>query len=433
MIFIPLHLAALAILMYLYARHEADISPPKIALIFILPIWILNVVSGYIGILALPVYFLYVMFALHQWFYVTWGKAAAIAGSFVAYMLVFSLIFFGLTLTPNEKKEIAEEMREEQGWEIDESDPASDSLPAGDESKPVVDRGLIGTEGSHQNLASAPDDKRGEVSATIRETRGSVRIWLLFGTRYDRGGFYRSTDQIDPDSDWFLYVEDNSNYWIYMGDSRLNHMVNLPGSKLEITSADEDPDLLSKAPELVRERLEGVELGGGLSEEEIAKIKLEKEEQKKRAEAAEKARIIAAKEELMKETQEEAERRMVETIGWHYNLVRITKQEKLSRGAIVVLVRERKGKLAYWLKVSRAGSQALLYSSVGPIDPASDWFVYLENNDVYWGYDGDQLLTRIERKRGTMKTVDSNENPDLLKEAPERVREKLKGVKLGGV
>lgn len=102
MIFIPLHLAFIVLFMYLYARHEADFSIPKLCMVFVVPIWLLNIASVFIGLWIFPIYFILITLCLYQWFYIGWSKSAAVAGSFCVYLIIFSIAFFYLVTPPAE-------------------------------------------------------------------------------------------------------------------------------------------------------------------------------------------------------------------------------------------------------------------------------------------------------------------------------------------
>ncbi|TLD71259.1 hypothetical protein FEM03_06910 [Phragmitibacter flavus] len=97
MLFIPLHLVVLAFIIFLLARHDADLEWPKLALVFAPLIIIMSFVSAFLGVLSLPIYFVLVSFALHQWFYVGWGKASLISFLFLIYLIAYSFLMMSIT------------------------------------------------------------------------------------------------------------------------------------------------------------------------------------------------------------------------------------------------------------------------------------------------------------------------------------------------
>ena len=156
------HLLVLALFMHLYAKHEADISLPKIALVFYLPVWALAILSQFIGLLVIPLYFVIVMFPLMRWFYVGAGKAAAIAGTFTGYMVIASIIQTLVFVAPEDRvtlAEIVDEVKEEMdveepansGVETAESETDAEPEP---EPEPVdpAKRGLVNTIGNFNKL-----------------------------------------------------------------------------------------------------------------------------------------------------------------------------------------------------------------------------------------------------------------------------------------
>ena len=76
---IALQIVLLAALMFLFARHEADISWPKLFLVFVPLIVASHILGMVIGSIALLVYLVCMIVALNLWFYLRWEKAALIA------------------------------------------------------------------------------------------------------------------------------------------------------------------------------------------------------------------------------------------------------------------------------------------------------------------------------------------------------------------
>ena len=76
---IAFQIILLAALMYAFARHEADISWPKLFLVFVPLIIAANMLAIVIGIGALFVYVGCMIVALKAWFYLEWPKAITIS------------------------------------------------------------------------------------------------------------------------------------------------------------------------------------------------------------------------------------------------------------------------------------------------------------------------------------------------------------------
>ena len=93
MLGILIQIVTLAALMYLIARHEADISWPKLFLVFVPMIFAIHLLGVVIGAAALLVYLAGIITALKLWFYVDWPKASLIG---VAQLVLTILISIGL-------------------------------------------------------------------------------------------------------------------------------------------------------------------------------------------------------------------------------------------------------------------------------------------------------------------------------------------------
>jgi hypothetical protein len=87
----------LMFIMYLVARHEADLEFPKIFLICFLVSVVVFVVSLAIGPLAIIVYALLLPWALFHFCCLRWKMAFLVFGIFFAYQILFKIVF-GLLL-----------------------------------------------------------------------------------------------------------------------------------------------------------------------------------------------------------------------------------------------------------------------------------------------------------------------------------------------
>lgn len=94
MLAILIQVSLLAVLMFAFARHEADISWPKLFMVFVPLIIIGNMLSYVIGIWALLVYILAMILALKLWFYLDWGKASLIS---VVHLIISVALAFGMS------------------------------------------------------------------------------------------------------------------------------------------------------------------------------------------------------------------------------------------------------------------------------------------------------------------------------------------------
>ena len=93
MLGILVQIVSLAALMYLIARHEADISWAKLFMVFVPLILAVHILGMVIEVAALLVYLVGIIVALKMWFYVDWPKASLIA---IAQIIVTILISIGL-------------------------------------------------------------------------------------------------------------------------------------------------------------------------------------------------------------------------------------------------------------------------------------------------------------------------------------------------
>ncbi|BCX48017.1 hypothetical protein HAHE_19250 [Haloferula helveola] len=436
------HLLVLALFMHLYAKHEADISLPKIALVFYLPVWALAILSQFIGLLVIPLYFVIVMFPLMRWFYVGAGKAAAIAGTFTGYMVIASIIQTMVFVAPEDRvtlAEIVDEVKEEMEIEEPVESVAETTETEPDAEPEPVDpakQGLVNTLGNFNKLLVEPPKDRSRVSVLTKESNGSVQFWITSANGKPGGAAnYQNVRPVDPDSDWFIYIEDVVTYWVYTGDGHLEKVVRLPTLRpvkqtdhpWKVTTVDDDPDLLKSAPETVREELAGEELGGPKSvlRSNAFTMKLEEEHY-----ARELGGDMAALEEearplLEKETAAQAARRMITRGGNHVHLFELPKRLKEVKGTIQILAYpdQRKG-LNITLKMVRLPSPYPTLRFNVP-NVGTDWFIFVENNDSYWIHDGNGHLSHVTYDRAVFTKTDSDENSDLVESAPEEVRSRL--------
>ena len=88
-----IQIVMLAALMFIIARHEADISWPKLFMVFVPMILAVQILGVVMGAIALVVYFVGIMVALKLWFYVDWGKASLIAILQLVGNIVIGIIF----------------------------------------------------------------------------------------------------------------------------------------------------------------------------------------------------------------------------------------------------------------------------------------------------------------------------------------------------
>ena len=91
MVFLPLHIAVLIVLVRLFARKEADLDLPKCVVIFGVAIAGIEFAILSVGYWAFPLNFLIPWIILPLFFCVPWGKAAAVAASFLIYFILFAL------------------------------------------------------------------------------------------------------------------------------------------------------------------------------------------------------------------------------------------------------------------------------------------------------------------------------------------------------
>lgn len=97
MLGILIQIVLLAALMYIFARHEADISWPKLFMVFV-PLQIATtLLSHAMGSGAFFLYLGFMIFALHQWFYLGWKKAILISLAHVLFSVGILLGFMRLT------------------------------------------------------------------------------------------------------------------------------------------------------------------------------------------------------------------------------------------------------------------------------------------------------------------------------------------------
>ena len=85
--------ALLVCIMYALARHEADYSFPKVLLLMVILTAGGGLLAVPLGPLVIPVIFGGMIWALHQFFYLRWSKAALIT---VIYIVVSMVINFTL-------------------------------------------------------------------------------------------------------------------------------------------------------------------------------------------------------------------------------------------------------------------------------------------------------------------------------------------------
>ena len=216
--FIPLHLAALALCMYIYARHEADMSPYKIAMVFALPIWVLVIAHGSIAsnfdttsnpiFILLPLYFLAALLGLKLWFFVGWGQAASIGGTFCAYIAAFHILFGNIMVTPEE----------------DEL-PRTEFLTLADEHLP------------YKGVKVLTSELSGTLICQITIDRDMV---------FD--------EEIPSKPGWFVYCESPGSYWVYSGDLELSH-VRVSDEGSAVRNSTKDTNLIKSAPSEVRKRM----------------------------------------------------------------------------------------------------------------------------------------------------------------------------------
>ena len=77
--------------MFVVGRHEADASLPKGLMIAAGVSVTMAILSIFLGFLALPIGFALVMWAVHQFCYLGWGKSAAVAGIYFVTMILFEV------------------------------------------------------------------------------------------------------------------------------------------------------------------------------------------------------------------------------------------------------------------------------------------------------------------------------------------------------
>jgi len=90
--------ALLSLIMFAVARHEADYSFPKVALISLglgLTNFAITIFAG--GLPALIVMLGLMVWALHQFCYLRWGMAGLVTGIYLVCQIVISLVMGWLT------------------------------------------------------------------------------------------------------------------------------------------------------------------------------------------------------------------------------------------------------------------------------------------------------------------------------------------------
>jgi hypothetical protein len=81
----------LCVIMFVVARHEADYSLPKVLMVSAGISIVSLLLSMAIGLLAVPVIIGLTMWALHEFCFLRWSRAAIVTGIYIACQIGISL------------------------------------------------------------------------------------------------------------------------------------------------------------------------------------------------------------------------------------------------------------------------------------------------------------------------------------------------------